>query len=481
MDIHLSDRPAGGRAIKRMHGANPTDFYFVWRDRRNPRRVEVRINFNGQGPAELPARERSVYAVLQTSQDLINAYLRYLGLGTQSQSGTIYEYAKVLRYALEWLADSPVNILGQPVPLSLLRVGHEDAVSLLGWLTLPAQAKGARRRFSAEGLPQPEHHADPLSSSTRNLRETCLHAFYEWLIHDCSATHIVKPSRNPVKTARRRTPAPPEGKYKKAEDRGFRQVQKDDVQILEPPEWVRVLKAIPVIIRDDNQAIRAQIIFWAMTIGLMRTSELLLWDWAGINTTAVHKTMLVHTVKNRNLHPTPRKVPLPDELYRLLVQYTAEMKTIAPQAARTGRVIRQVRNENRPISDRAVEDLFQNLKQHFRNVSKDAEKRGDLQEAYSAAELSQKLHPHICRATGATFYAASGVNSNVLAEAMGHSDSSTTDKYYIASRKLEVARKLWEALPGVIEHLSGRSERKPHLKSSLELLRKYGVRSQEVR
>lgn len=52
--------------------------------------------------------------------------------------------------------------------------------------------------------------------------------------------------------------------------------------------------------------------------------------------------------------------------------------------------------------------------------------------------LSEKLHSHIFRATGATLMAAAGMNSVSLSMPMGHASTGTTQRYYLDAKQMNL-------------------------------------------
>lgn len=106
-----------------------------------------------------------------------------LGADTGYASGTGYEYAKVLMYALEWLAQEPVSLMThEPIGHSLLALGQADLRALFAWPDIPARQKTARAHLIKTGELPAGYRAMSLVPSTRNLRAAALFTFYEWII-----------------------------------------------------------------------------------------------------------------------------------------------------------------------------------------------------------------------------------------------------------------------------------------------------------
>jgi len=77
--------------------------------------------------------------------------------------GTGYEYAKVLMYALEWLAQEHISLTThEPIGHSLLMLSRADMRTLFAWLDIPARQKTAQSR-SRPPIPM------PLGMSSRSI------------------------------------------------------------------------------------------------------------------------------------------------------------------------------------------------------------------------------------------------------------------------------------------------------------------------
>src|SRR5947199_8187107 len=95
---------------------------------------EIRFSIAGCNIDEIPPPERRTYIRLGPDLTAVNAWLSALSANTKFASGTVYEYAKILRYALEWLAQEPVNLSTKdPVGHSLLHLSPGDIRSLMAW------------------------------------------------------------------------------------------------------------------------------------------------------------------------------------------------------------------------------------------------------------------------------------------------------------------------------------------------------------
>src|SRR5260370_34357669 len=112
---------------------------------------EVRVDFQGRSVEEIPPLERRAFMRLSSDLIVVNAWLAALAADSGCAAGTVYEYAKVLLYALEWLAQEPMNLsTKEPVGHSLLRLFPSDIRSLMAWLDIPAhlQAEPSYRATS---------------------------------------------------------------------------------------------------------------------------------------------------------------------------------------------------------------------------------------------------------------------------------------------------------------------------------------------
>src|SRR5260370_4241547 len=113
---------------------------------------EIRFHVAGRDIEEIPPVESRTYRRLGADLVSVNAWLSALRANTRYSSGTVYEYAKILRYALEWLAQEPVNIsIKDPVGHSLLYLSPGEIRSLIAWLDIPAPQQAGRAHLSKSG------------------------------------------------------------------------------------------------------------------------------------------------------------------------------------------------------------------------------------------------------------------------------------------------------------------------------------------
>src|SRR5258708_40353207 len=94
---------------------------------RSRRLCEIRWDFEDREPALRAREEQRLFFQLGPSLVSVNVWLTTLGADTGYAFGTIYEYAKVLSYALTWLAQRPVQLgTGHRVELSLFPLSRAD-------------------------------------------------------------------------------------------------------------------------------------------------------------------------------------------------------------------------------------------------------------------------------------------------------------------------------------------------------------------
>jgi hypothetical protein len=113
---------------------------------------EIRFDFHDRHAEEIPPFERRVFIRLSSSLEVVNAWLAVLAADSNCSLGTVYEYAKVLLYTLEWLAQEPINIATrEPVGHSLLSLNRNDLRSLFAWFDIPAKRSVERKSLVKEG------------------------------------------------------------------------------------------------------------------------------------------------------------------------------------------------------------------------------------------------------------------------------------------------------------------------------------------
>jgi len=146
---------------------------------------EIRFHFAGRELEEIPPLERRTYIRLGSDLASVNAWLSALFANTRYSTGTVYEYAKILRYALEWLAQAPVNLsTKEPVGHSLLHLSPGDIRSLMAWLDIPAHRQAERAQLARSGMLPVGFRQLALSPATHNLRASALTAYYDWIIRE---------------------------------------------------------------------------------------------------------------------------------------------------------------------------------------------------------------------------------------------------------------------------------------------------------
>ncbi len=157
-------------------------FFVLHRD--NSRRLcEIRWDFEKRPPEQRTKEEQRLFLQLGPSLAAVNVWLTILGADSGYSFGTIFEYAKVLRYTLTWLAHKPIQLgTGHAIPLSLFSLSRADMRALFAWLDVPAKDKGARQALCQTGQLSAGYREHALSASTRNLRLAALSTFYDWLI-----------------------------------------------------------------------------------------------------------------------------------------------------------------------------------------------------------------------------------------------------------------------------------------------------------
>ena len=107
-----------------------TRAFFLHRDPAR-RLCELRWDFEARPPEQRTREEQRLFLHLGPSHVAVNIWLTNLGADSGYSFGTIYEYAKVLLYALTWLTHQPVQLgTGHPIALSLFRLGRADMRAL---------------------------------------------------------------------------------------------------------------------------------------------------------------------------------------------------------------------------------------------------------------------------------------------------------------------------------------------------------------
>ncbi len=428
----------------------------VWRAQDG---AEIRFDF-AERPAEMVDRaEARAFMRLGPSLDAANGFLRALGADPDRSAGTAYQYAKALRYALEWLALEPVRIdTGAPVGHSLLTLGRADLRALFAWLAIPARRAEERLTLARTGELPPGYRAERLAASTHNLRHAALHGFYEYVAHERGlAADIVGPAANPLDGTRPPTAFAaarrPDGLLPRdpgRDDGPKRAFRRRDgaagagVVALWPAELRLVLDAVPLVFRERNAANRNGAMLRLLTYGLLRRAELAAATWEALD----DRRLLV-----RGKGEKDRWVPLADEgTWAFLRAYTNDLR-LPPERRYRGPLLRCLRGEGGPMTAIAIEEVLRALKAHFRALADEIRSR-DPARALALDRLVAKLHPHVFRATGATFLAAGGLALVKLAALMGHTDPATTMRYYVAAEQLALTADVERICAGIAAALA---------------------------
>jgi hypothetical protein len=157
-------------------------FFVLHRDS-SCRLCEIRWDFENRPPEQRTKEEQRLFLQLGPSLVAVNVWLTILGADSGYSFGTIFEYAKVLLYALTWLAHKPIQLgTGHAIPLSLFSLSRADMRALFAWLDVPAKDAKARQMLCLTGQLPAGYRERALSASTRNLRLAALSTFYDWLI-----------------------------------------------------------------------------------------------------------------------------------------------------------------------------------------------------------------------------------------------------------------------------------------------------------
>ncbi len=405
---------------------------------------EIRFDLAGGAIEEIPPLERRAYMRLGPDLTAVNAWLAALAADTGCASGTVYEYAKILRYALEWLAQEPLNLsTKEPVGHSLLHLSPGDIRSLMAWLDIPAHQQAERAHLAKSGMLPVGFRRLALSPATHNLRATALTAYYDWLIREYRYREgvCVELTTNPLKNWHR-----PLTHYQKLKQPNgflprtdhlepepshpFRRAQRETEPVaLTPGELQLVLKAIPSVSHGKNAANRNGALVRLLLWGMLRKDELIDSKWDALD----GETLWVKGKGNKR-----RAVPIVDvSTWSYLEAYTNTLHIPLEQRFH-GPLLRQLDHEDRPITRHIVEHLIFSLKMHFSVEAATAARGGQLSEARSYENLAKKLHSHIFRATGATYMAKAGMSLIKLSLLLGHSSPNTTMRYYIAAEQLDL-------------------------------------------
>ena len=388
----------------------------------------------------LPEAEKE-HLVLQLKASLVavNVWLIQLGADSGYAFGTIYEYAKVLMYTLTWLAQRPVRLgTAQAVEPSLFALSRADMRALFAWLDLPAHATQARQRLCRTGQLPPGYQELQLAASTRNVRFAALSTFYDWLLseylpeqQEAGASHPLMRSEHPLSSWQERQR--PEGLLSRSvppiqrPSKLLRRRQDTSCpQALSPEELHLVFEALPLVSHGRNAANRNSALLRVMLWGMLRISEVVATTWEAIDGEALRITG-----KGRKA----RLVPIVDQsTWTYLNAYTNELR-LPLERRFHGALFRQIDHEEMALTKHSVEHLLLALKAHFQQRIPTV----SIGEQRLMTVLCEKLHSHIFRATGATFFAAAGMDLIRLSLLLGHEDPATTQRYYVAAEQMKLS------------------------------------------
>jgi integrase len=445
---------------------------FILHRERTRRLCEVRWDFEYRPPEQRSREEQRLFLQLGPSLVAVNVWLMALGADSGYAFGTICEYAKVLKYTLDWLAQKPVQLqTGYPIEQSLFSLGRADMRALFAWLDIPASASGARQTLCKTGRLPAGYQEHQLSAATRNLRLAALSTFYDWLIAEYLPDTIptYSPPSHPLERFER--PLSPQQLRQRPDgllpqrlsdlqrpSKLFRRRQDTPPpQALSPAELQIVFDAIPLVSFGHNAANRNGALVRLLLWGMLRESELIGATWEAVN----GQVLQVYG-KGRKY----RLVPIVDpETWTYLNTYTNELRLPLRQRFH-GALLRQLDHEDVPLTIHAIEHLLLALKSHFRTATLAVSQ----EQQRLRISLCKKLHSHIFRATGATFMAAAGMDVVPLSFLMGHASTETTQRYYLDAEQMnlphevqKICLRLQEAcdsLPSTVHSPLGWYERK---------------------
>jgi integrase len=413
---------------------------FILHRERARRLCEVRWDFESRPPEQRSREEQRLFLQLGPSLVAVNVWLMALGADSGYSFGTVYEYAKVLKYTLNWLAQKPVQLqTGYRIELSLFSLGRAGMRALFAWLDIPASDSGARQKLSKTGRLPAGYKEHRLSAATRNLRLAVLSTFYDWLIAEYLPDNI--PMYSPPSHPLERVERPLSPRQLRQQPDGllaqpafdtqrpsklFRRPQDTPLpQALSPEELKMVFDTIPLVSFGHNAANRNGALVKLLLWGMLRESELIGATWEAVN----GQVLQVYG-KGRKY----RIIPIVDsETWTYLNTYTNELRLPLRQRFH-GALLRQLDHEDVPITIHSIEHLLGALKSHFRTTTLTVA----AEEQRLRTSLCEKLHSHIFRATGATLMAAAGMGVVTLSLLMGHASTETTQRYYLDAEQMNL-------------------------------------------
>src|SRR5260370_10892743 len=271
---------------------------FILHRERTRRLCEVRWDFESRPPEQRSREEQRLFLQLGPSLVGVNVWLTALGADRGYAFGTIFEYAKVLLYTLDWLAQKPVQLhTGYPIEQSLFSLGRADMRALFAWLDIPASASGARQALCKTGRLPAGYQEHQLSAATRNLRLAALSTFYDWLIAEYLPDTI--PAYSPPAHPLERFERPLSPQQLRQQPDGLLPQRLSDPQrpsklfllaqdtpptrSLSPAELQMVFDAIPLVSFGHNAANRNGALVRLLLWGMLRESELLGATWEAVN------------------------------------------------------------------------------------------------------------------------------------------------------------------------------------------------------
>jgi len=411
---------------------------------RSRRFCEIRWDFESRSPEQRTREEQRLFLQLGPSLVAVNIWLTTLGADRGYSFGTIYEYAKVLLYALTWLTHKPVQLgTKHAVDLTLFRLSRMDMRALFAWLDIPARDTGARQLLCQTGQLPVGYRERSLSAATRNLRLAVLSTFYDWLIaeylpenvsEDTSLSHPLERSERPLSPQQIRQQ--PDGLLPlnmtqvHRPSKLFRRRQDTPLpQALSPAELQLLFETIPLVSFGHNAANRNSALVRLLLWGMLRVSELVDATWE-----AVDGQTLAVCGKGRKY----RCIPIVDQsTWTYLNTYTNELRLPLEQRFH-GALLRQLDHEDTPLTKHSVEHLMLVLKSHFRASAQAALP----EQQHLMRSLGEKLHSHIFRATGSTLMAAAGMDHIRLSLLLGHANPETTQRYYLAAEYLDLPQEV---------------------------------------
>jgi len=413
--------------------------FTIYRDA-SRRLCEIRWDFQNRLPEQRTREEQRLFLQLGPSLVAVNVWMTTLGADSGYSFGTIYEYAKVLLYAVTWLTHKPVQLgTGSPIALSLFSLSRADMRALFAWLDIPASDPGARQALCRTGQLPAGYRERTLSAATRNLRLAALSTFYNWLIAEYLPEHIPVETAPPHPLEHPERPLTPQQVAHRPDGllpHSMTQIRRPSKlfrrsldtplpQALSPEELQLVFTAIPLISFGHNAANRNGALVRLLLWGMLRVSELAGATWEAVNG---------HTLEICGKGRKYRTVPIADEgTWTYLNTYTNELRLPLEERFH-GALLRQLDREAIPLTKHSVEHLLLTLKEHFRTTALTASsERQRLMDS-----VCTKLHSHIFRATGATLMAAAGMDLVRLSLLMGHTSPETTQRYYLAAEQMNL-------------------------------------------